>query len=66
MLPDLGDATIEYGTDFPYRTSKEHALGLLTCGFNETELRAIEYGNAERLIPGLAARGGIEKFNQQA
>ncbi len=55
-----------FGTDFPYRTSKEHALGLLQCGFNETELRAIERGNAERLIPGLALRGGIENLDEEA
>ena len=39
-----------FGTDFPYRTSKEHAMGLLDCGFNESELQAIEYRNATRLI----------------
>ena len=55
-----------FGTDFPYRTSKEHALGLLTCGFNETELPAIERGNAKRLIPSLPVQGRIEKSNQQA
>lgn len=43
-----------FGTDFPYRTAREHALGLLTCGFNETELRAIERGNAKRLLTRLA------------
>ena len=47
-------AQLLFGTDFPYRTSKEHALGLLQCGFNESELRAIECGNARRLLPGLA------------
>ena len=46
-----------FGTDFPYRTSKEHALGLLTCGFNEVELRAIERGNAQTLMPGLVVKG---------
>jgi predicted TIM-barrel fold metal-dependent hydrolase len=39
-----------FGTDFPYRTSKEHAMGLLDCGFNESELQAIEYRNARQLI----------------
>ena len=42
-----------FGTDFPYRTAKEHALGLLQCGFNEAELLAIERGNAQRLLPSL-------------
>ena len=46
-----------FGTDFPYRTSREHALGLLQCGFNEDELTAIEYGNARRLLPGLRVAG---------
>jgi 6-methylsalicylate decarboxylase len=39
-----------FGTDFPYRTSLEHALGLLQCGFNEMELQAIERGNAKGLL----------------
>ena len=55
-----------FGTDFPYRTAREHALGLLQCGFSETELRAIECGNAVRLMPGLAVRGGIEIPNGQS
>ncbi|MFM9969776.1 MAG: amidohydrolase family protein [Burkholderiales bacterium] len=42
-----------FGTDFPYRTSREHALGLLQCGFNEMELRAIERENAKTLLPSL-------------
>lgn len=39
-----------FGTDFPYRTAREHALGLLLCGFDEPELLAIERRNAENLL----------------
>lgn len=40
-----------FGTDFPYRTAAEHVRGLAACGFSETELRAIDRGNANRLMP---------------
>jgi predicted TIM-barrel fold metal-dependent hydrolase len=45
---------IVYGTDFPYRTAADH-----TRGVNETfkgeDLRMVDRGNAERLIPRLKA-----------
>lgn len=40
-----------YGTDFPYRNNEEHIKGLRQCGFSESDLRAIECENAQRLLP---------------
>lgn len=40
-----------YGTDFPYRNNEEHLIGLRKCGFTESDLRAIESENAQRLLP---------------
>jgi predicted TIM-barrel fold metal-dependent hydrolase len=39
-----------FGTDFPYRTAEETARGLSEC-FDAAQLRAIDRGNAERLLP---------------
>jgi predicted TIM-barrel fold metal-dependent hydrolase len=42
---------IVFGTDFPFRSSAEHVKGLAECGcFTESDLRAIDYQNAERLL----------------
>jgi predicted TIM-barrel fold metal-dependent hydrolase len=43
------------GSDFPYRTLKEHVDGLRGCGFSADELRAIERDNALTLLPHLRA-----------
>ena len=40
-----------FGTDFPWRTAKETAHGLREFGFSESDLRAIDCGNAEQLLP---------------
>ena len=43
---------ILFGTDYWYRTAAETARGLVTSKvFNENELRMINRGNAERLLP---------------
>jgi predicted TIM-barrel fold metal-dependent hydrolase len=42
---------ILFGTDFPYRTSKEIGKGLVDYGFNAAELEAINHGNAAKLFP---------------
>lgn len=43
---------IVFGTDFPYRTSEEHATGLRECGvFDAQEIRRIERDNALTLLP---------------
>jgi predicted TIM-barrel fold metal-dependent hydrolase len=40
-----------FGTDFPWRTAAETAQGLEDFGFSAADLRAIDCGNAERLLP---------------
>lgn len=40
-----------FGTDFPWRTAAETAKGLRDFGFSAADLRAIDCGNAERLLP---------------
>ena len=42
---------VVFGTDFPWRTAAETAQGLKAFGFSDDELRAIDSGNAERLLP---------------
>jgi predicted TIM-barrel fold metal-dependent hydrolase len=43
---------IVYGTDYWYRTAGETARGLMTNGvFNSEELKSINRGNAERILP---------------
>ena len=40
-----------FGTDFPFRNAEDHVNGLKACGFSADDLRAIECGNAQRLLP---------------
>jgi len=42
---------ILFGTDFPYRTSKEIGRQLVEYGFSDAELAAINHGNAAKLFP---------------
>ena len=42
---------ILFGTDFPFRTAADHAAMLAEFGFPADDLRAIESGNAQRLMP---------------
>jgi predicted TIM-barrel fold metal-dependent hydrolase len=44
---------VVFGTDYPFRTSLEHVKGIRSFGFSETDVRAIEYENAKRLMPRL-------------
>jgi predicted TIM-barrel fold metal-dependent hydrolase len=43
---------IVFGTDYPYRRAEEHVKGLAGI-FNSDELRAIDAGNAQRIMPQL-------------
>ena len=43
------------GSDFPYVSGPETVRNLLGYGFTPSQLRAIERGNALRLLPHLAA-----------
>jgi 6-methylsalicylate decarboxylase len=47
---------ILFGTDYPYRTTKETVEGLCQCGFSEAELEDIGSGNARRLLPRWSVR----------
>jgi predicted TIM-barrel fold metal-dependent hydrolase len=40
-----------FGTDFPYRTATETAQGIRDFGFSDTDLAAIDRGNAARRLP---------------
>ncbi len=42
---------ILFGSDYPYRTGEDNVKGLYEYGFSAPELRAIERGNALRLLP---------------
>jgi 6-methylsalicylate decarboxylase len=39
------------GSDYPYRTGEDNVKGLADYGFSGADLRAIERGNAQRLMP---------------
>lgn len=39
------------GSDYPYRTGEDNVKGLYEYGFSATDLRAIERGNAQKLMP---------------
>ena len=51
----VATSQILFGTDFPYRTSADHARGLIEFGFSAADLEAIDRGNALRLMPSLKA-----------
>ena len=42
---------ILFGSDYPYRTGEDNVKGLYEYGFSASDLRAIERGNALRLLP---------------
>jgi predicted TIM-barrel fold metal-dependent hydrolase len=47
---------IVFGTDFPYRTSLDHVMGLRSAGvFTDAQIADIERGNALKLLPRLGA-----------
>ena len=46
-----------FGTDFPFRTSVDHVQGLAAYGLTASDLRAIEYDNARRLLPHTRGQG---------
>jgi predicted TIM-barrel fold metal-dependent hydrolase len=44
---------VVFGTDFPYKGGLQQVAGLHQCGFNLQDLKAMERGNALRLLPAL-------------
>lgn len=53
MIQLMPISQIVYGTDFPFRTAADHTRGVMAF-FRGADLRAVERGNALRLIPRLA------------
>ena len=53
QLVDSGQILL--GSDYPYRTGYDTVAGVEAYGFSSADLRAIERGNAIRLMPGLRA-----------
>ena len=47
----VSTSQIVFGTDFPFGSSSNIAAGLANCGFTADELRAIDRGNAIRILP---------------
>jgi 6-methylsalicylate decarboxylase len=54
LLQLVSVSQVLYGTDFPFRGCVENIEGLMAYGFGADDLRAIERGNALRLLPQLA------------
>lgn len=55
----ISTSQLMFGTDFPFGDAAADVAGLRECGFSEAELRAIEYENAQRLLPRLKSLGPI-------
>jgi predicted TIM-barrel fold metal-dependent hydrolase len=55
LLKLVSPAQLLFGTDFPYRDGAEVIAGLAAHGFRNSDLAAIEHGNAARLIPAVLA-----------
>jgi 6-methylsalicylate decarboxylase len=47
----VDSSQILFGSDYPYRTGEDNVKGLREYGFSAADLRAIERGNALRLLP---------------
>jgi 6-methylsalicylate decarboxylase len=47
----VDSSQILFGSDYPYRTGEDNVKGLSEYGFSAADLRAIERGNALRLLP---------------
>ena len=47
----VGISQIVFGADFPYSTIVDHVEALQECGLSLDELKAIDRGNALRLVP---------------
>jgi predicted TIM-barrel fold metal-dependent hydrolase len=47
----VSTSQIVFGTDFPFRTSAEHAKALVDFGFSADDLRAVDRDNVVKLLP---------------
>jgi len=55
LLKMVSISQVLYGTDYPFRDGAEVNRGIAEWGFTAADQRAIERGNALRLLPGLKA-----------
>jgi len=55
LMKIVTPSQVLFGTDFPFRDGAEEIGGLTAFRFNPKDLRAIERGNALKLIPTLKA-----------
>jgi 6-methylsalicylate decarboxylase len=55
LLKLVPGSQVTFGSDYPYVPMAEQAASLRELGLSDAEVRAIESGNAVRLIPRLAA-----------
>jgi predicted TIM-barrel fold metal-dependent hydrolase len=51
LLKLVPASRVVFGTDYPFRASIDHVIGLPESGLSASELRAIERDNAIRLLP---------------
>ena len=55
LLKIVSASRLLFGSDFPYQSAAETVAGLSEWGFSAADLRAIDCGNALRLMPRLQA-----------
>jgi 6-methylsalicylate decarboxylase len=55
LLKMVSVSQVLYGTDFPFRDGAEVNQGIAEWGFNADDLRFIEHGTAEKLLPRIRA-----------
>jgi predicted TIM-barrel fold metal-dependent hydrolase len=55
LMKMVNISQVMFGSDFPYRDAKEAVDGQLAYGFTDAEKRAIDYENAQRIMPQLKA-----------
>ena len=55
LLKMIPVSQVLFGSDYPYRPAMECVEGIDAYRFRSADRRAIEYGNAQRLMPQLAA-----------
>jgi predicted TIM-barrel fold metal-dependent hydrolase len=53
LLKMVSISQVLYGTDYPFRDGAEVNQGIADWGFSAADLRAIEFENARKLLPGL-------------
>jgi predicted TIM-barrel fold metal-dependent hydrolase len=53
LLKMVSISQVLYGTDYPFRDGVEVNQGIVDWGFSAADLRAIEFENARKLLPGL-------------